>query len=172
MAQMPVMMQKLPSTLVMSKVRQQTLDCLWYISWILVTVVDHILMLQQSLLLSWHVAPVWSDQTRLSLMCACRTQLPILILLTEAQIYICGISKHTLGCQSWGKWAHYEWMLSKSHPMYLQNLSFDLLHVCAKGDFTMFVLILVTVIVVPPSVIIGMYNLWLFILPAKVNEQL
>jgi magnesium transporter len=63
--------------------------------------------------------------------------------------------------------AHYERMLSESHPMYLQNLNFDLLRARAKGEFAMFVLALVTVCVVPPSVIVGTYNLSLFVLPAK-----
>ena len=63
--------------------------------------------------------------------------------------------------------AHYERMLSESHPLYLQNLNFDLLRARAKGDYAMFVLALVTVMVVPPSVVIGTYDLRLFVLPAK-----
>ena len=55
--------------------------------------------------------------------------------------------------------AHYERMLSESHPMYLQNLHIDLLRARAKGDYEMFVLALVSVIVVPPSVVIGTYDL-------------
>ncbi len=51
--------------------------------------------------------------------------------------------------------AHYERMLSESHPMYLQNLHFDLLRARAKGDYAMFVLALVTVMVVPASVVVG-----------------
>jgi hypothetical protein len=50
-------------------------------------------------------------------------------------------------------------MLSESHPMYIQNLHFDLLRARAKGDFEMFVLAMVSVIVVAPSVIIGTYDL-------------
>ena len=52
--------------------------------------------------------------------------------------------------------AHYERMLSESHPMYLQNLNIDLLRARAKGDYAMFVLAVVTVVIVPPSVFIGM----------------
>ena len=63
--------------------------------------------------------------------------------------------------------AHYERMLSESHPMYLQNLHFDLLRARAKGDFAMFVLAMVTMMVVPPSVVIGTYDLGLFVLRAK-----
>ncbi len=54
--------------------------------------------------------------------------------------------------------AHYDRMLSESHPMCLHDLSFDLLCAHAKGDFTMFVLALVTVMVVLPSVVIGTYD--------------
>jgi hypothetical protein len=50
-------------------------------------------------------------------------------------------------------------MLSESHPMYLQNLHFDLLRARAKGDYEMFVLALVSVMVVPASVVIGTYDL-------------
>jgi hypothetical protein len=50
-------------------------------------------------------------------------------------------------------------MLSESHPMYIQNLHFDLLSARAKGDFAMFVLALVSVMVVPPSVVVGTYDL-------------
>jgi magnesium transporter len=56
--------------------------------------------------------------------------------------------------------AHYERMLSESHPMYIQNLHFDLLRARAKGDYAMFVLSMVTVLVVPPSVITGMCTLY------------
>ncbi len=42
--------------------------------------------------------------------------------------------------------------------MCLHDLSFDLLCAHAKGDFTMFVLALVTVMVVLPSVVIGTYD--------------
>ena len=55
--------------------------------------------------------------------------------------------------------AHYERMLSESHPIYLQNLNFDLLRARAKGDFAMFILALVTVIIIPPSAVIGTYDL-------------
>ena len=59
--------------------------------------------------------------------------------------------------------AHYERMLSESHPMYLQNLNMDLLRARSKRDYGMFVLAVVTVVVVPPSVVIGMCTLWLFV---------
>jgi magnesium transporter len=55
--------------------------------------------------------------------------------------------------------AHYERMLSESHPIYLQNLNFDLLRARAKGDFAMFILAVVTVMIVPPSVVVGTYDL-------------
>ena len=47
-------------------------------------------------------------------------------------------------------------MLSESHPLYLQNLNIDLVRARIKREFTMFVLALVTVVAVPPLVIIGM----------------
>jgi hypothetical protein len=50
-------------------------------------------------------------------------------------------------------------MLSESHPMYIQNLHFDLLRARAKGDFAMFILAVVTVMIVPPSVVVGTYDL-------------
>jgi hypothetical protein len=43
--------------------------------------------------------------------------------------------------------------------MYLQNLHFDLLRARLKRDYTMFVLAVVTVVIVPPSVIIGTCDL-------------
>jgi hypothetical protein len=47
-------------------------------------------------------------------------------------------------------------MLSESHPLYLQNLHIDLVRARIKREFTMFVLALVTVVAVPPLVIVGM----------------
>jgi magnesium transporter len=66
----------------------------------------------------------------------------------------CGSVDHILTLQQ--SLAHYERMLSESHPMYIQNLHFDLLRARAKGDYAMFVLAMVTVMVVPPSVVTGM----------------
>jgi magnesium transporter len=48
-------------------------------------------------------------------------------------------------------------MLSESHPTYLQNLRIDFLRARAKGDFAAYVLAVVAVGVVPPSVVIGMH---------------
>lgn len=69
------------------------------------------------------------------------------------QLNMATIVDHLLTLQQ--SLAHYERMLSESHPMYLQNLHMDLLRARAKGDYAMFVLAVVTVIIVPPSVIIG-----------------
>jgi magnesium transporter len=52
--------------------------------------------------------------------------------------------------------AHYERMLSESHPMYLQNLRVALLRARATGDYTAFIVAALTMAVIPPSVIIGM----------------
>lgn len=52
--------------------------------------------------------------------------------------------------------AHYERMLSESHPMYIQNLHIDLLRAREKGDYAMFVLAVVTLLSVAPQVISGM----------------
>lgn len=52
--------------------------------------------------------------------------------------------------------AHYERMLSESHPLYLQNLHIDLERARIKREFSMFVLALVTVVATPPLVVIGM----------------
>jgi magnesium transporter len=73
------------------------------------------------------------------------------------QLNMAAVVDHILTLQQ--SLAHYELMLSESHPMYLQNLNFDLLRARAKGDYAMFVLALVTVMVVPPSVFIGTYDL-------------
>jgi magnesium transporter len=53
---------------------------------------------------------------------------------------------------------HYERMLSKSHPMYLEILHFELLRTRSKIEYTLFVLALVTVIDLPPSVVVGTYD--------------
>jgi len=50
-------------------------------------------------------------------------------------------------------------MLSESHPMYIQNLHFDLSRARALGDFAMLVLATVSVMIVPASVFIGMCTL-------------
>jgi magnesium transporter len=55
--------------------------------------------------------------------------------------------------------AHYERMLNKSHPMYLQNLHFELLRARTKLEFAMFVLALLTVMDLPPSMVVGTYDL-------------
>jgi magnesium transporter len=73
------------------------------------------------------------------------------------QLNMAAVVDHILTLQQ--SLAHYERMLSESHPMYLQNLHLDLVRARKKTDFAMFVLALVTVIVVPPSVIVGTYDL-------------
>ncbi len=59
--------------------------------------------------------------------------------------------------------AHYERMLSQSHPTYLQNLNVDFLRVRAKGDRAAFILALITVIALPPMIPIGMSNAFSFL---------
>jgi magnesium transporter len=80
----------------------------------------------------------------------------------------CGSVDHILTLQQ--SLAHYERMLSESHPMYIQNLHFDLLRARAKGDYAMFVLAMVTVMVVPPSVVTGMCTLYNFSFTGQVIE--
>ena len=53
---------------------------------------------------------------------------------------------------------HYERMLSDSHPMYIQNLHFDLLRARAKGDFALIVLAVVGMVNLPPLVLSGTYD--------------
>jgi magnesium transporter len=65
---------------------------------------------------------------------------------------------------------HYERMLSESHPMYLQNLRMDLLRARAKSDYAAFVLGVVAVVVLPPSVLIGMCTLYAHLFTSQVVE--
>jgi magnesium transporter len=51
--------------------------------------------------------------------------------------------------------AHYERMLSQSHPTYIQNLSIDFSNARAKGDRAAFILATVTMLMLPPGVPIG-----------------
>ena len=81
------------------------------------------------------------------------------------QLNMAAVVDHILTLQQ--SLVHYERMLSESHPMYLQNLHFDLLRARLQRDFTMFVLAIVTVVIVPPSVLIGTYDVQLFVLPAR-----
>ncbi len=60
---------------------------------------------------------------------------------------------------------HYERMLSQSHPTYLLNLRVDMLRARAKGDRAAFVLALISVVVLPPMVPIGMSNAFFFFGP-------
>jgi magnesium transporter len=62
---------------------------------------------------------------------------------------------------------HYERMLSESHPTYLQNLRVDLIRARAKSDFAAFVLAIVSVIILPPGVIIGMCTLYAYWVPTE-----
>jgi magnesium transporter len=54
--------------------------------------------------------------------------------------------------------AHYERMLSQSHPTYIQNLHVDFLRARAKGDFAAFILAVIGMLVLPPGVVIGVSN--------------
>jgi hypothetical protein len=45
--------------------------------------------------------------------------------------------------------------------MYLQNLHIDLIRAREKSDFGAFILAIVTVVIVPPSVVIGMCALYM-----------
>jgi magnesium transporter len=54
--------------------------------------------------------------------------------------------------------AHYERMLSQSHPTYIQNLNVDFLQARANGDHAAFALAVVTMMMLPPLVPIGMSN--------------
>ncbi|KAF8506659.1 hypothetical protein F5888DRAFT_1644306 [Russula emetica] len=85
----------------------------------------------------------------------------------EVAIYFGDVQDHILTLQQ--SLAHYERMLSESHPMYIQNLHFDLLSARAKGDFAMFVLALVSVMVVPPSVVVGAFSMNVQ-LPSNIND--
>jgi len=75
----------------------------------------------------------------------------------EVAIYFGDVQDHILTLQQ--SLAHYERMLSESHPMYLQNLNFDLIRARVRRDYVMFLLALVTVVVVPPSVLIGIASM-------------
>jgi magnesium transporter len=54
--------------------------------------------------------------------------------------------------------AHYERMLSESHPMYLQNLYIDLLRGRSKGDFALIILGVAGMMHLPPLVLSGTYD--------------
>ncbi|KAI9444768.1 hypothetical protein H4582DRAFT_1911167 [Lactarius indigo] len=71
----------------------------------------------------------------------------------EVSIYLGDVQDHILTLQQ--SLAHYERMLSQSHPTYLLNLRVDMLRARAKGDYAAFVLALISVVVLPPMVPIG-----------------
>jgi len=71
----------------------------------------------------------------------------------EVAIYFGDVQDHILTLQQ--SLAHYERMLSESHPIYLQSLRIDMLRAQAKGGVAALILTAVTVAVVPPSVIVG-----------------
>jgi magnesium transporter len=73
------------------------------------------------------------------------------------QLNMTAVVDHILALQQ--SLAHYERMLSESHPVYLQNLYIDLLHARAKTDFAMFVLTVIVVVDLPPQVVVGTYHL-------------
>ena len=54
--------------------------------------------------------------------------------------------------------AHYERMLSKSHPTYLENLRVDIFRVRAKVDYVGFIFTIVNMLIVLTEVPIGMSN--------------
>lgn len=74
------------------------------------------------------------------------------------KIYICIGSRvdHILSLPQ--SLAHCEWMLSQSHPTYLQNLWVDILRMRAKVDYAGFILIIVNMLIVLAEVPIGMSN--------------
>jgi len=55
--------------------------------------------------------------------------------------------------------AHYERMLSQSHPTYIQNLNVDFLQARANGDHAAFALAVVTMMMLPPLVPIGVFSM-------------
>ncbi|KAI0308244.1 hypothetical protein B0F90DRAFT_144362 [Multifurca ochricompacta] len=78
----------------------------------------------------------------------------------EVAIYLGDVQDHILTLQQ--SLVHYERMLSQSHPIYLQNLRVGFLRVRGKSDYAAFVLAIVSVVVLPPQVFIGIYILSLF----------
>lgn len=68
--------------------------------------------------------------------------------------------------------AHYERMLSESHPIYLQNLYIDLLHARSKGDFALVILGVAGMMHLPPLVLSGTYIYDCPFLPAKSMNDL
>jgi Mg2+ and Co2+ transporter CorA len=81
------------------------------------------------------------------------------------QLNMAAVVDHILTLQQ--SLAHNERMLNKSHPMYTQNLHFELLRTRTKMEFAMFLLALLTVMDLPPSMVVGTYDLRLFVSPAK-----
>ncbi|KAH9046262.1 hypothetical protein EDB84DRAFT_1466942 [Lactarius hengduanensis] len=86
----------------------------------------------------------------------------------EVGIYLGDVQDHILTLQQ--SLAHYERMLSQSHPTYLLNLRVDMLRARAKGDYAAFVLALITIVVLPPMVPIGALSLNVT-LPRNNDEQ-
>jgi len=75
----------------------------------------------------------------------------------EVGIYLGDVQDHILTLQL--SLAHYERMLSQSHPIYIQNLQVDLLRARAKGDFATFILAVISMLVLPPGVPIGIFSM-------------
>jgi len=74
----------------------------------------------------------------------------------EVGIYLGDVQDHLLTLQQ--SLAHYERMLSQSHPTYIQNLSIDFSNARAKGDRAAFILATATVAMVPPGVLVGVFS--------------
>ncbi|KAH8997262.1 hypothetical protein EDB92DRAFT_1402578 [Lactarius akahatsu] len=86
----------------------------------------------------------------------------------EVGIYLGDVQDHILTLQQ--SLAHYERMLSQSHPTYLLNLRVDMLRARAKGDYAAFILALISVVVLPPMVPIGALSMNVK-LPRNNDEQ-
>jgi magnesium transporter len=67
---------------------------------------------------------------------------------------------------------HYERMLSESHPMYLQNLRMDLLRARETSEYAAFVLGIVAVAVLPPTVLTGMCTLYAYLFASQLLNDL
>jgi len=74
----------------------------------------------------------------------------------EVGIYLGDVQDHILTLQQ--SLAHYERMLSQSHPTYIQNLNIGFLHARAKGDHAAFILAVTTMMMVPPGVVVGVFS--------------
>ncbi|KAI0257100.1 hypothetical protein BJV78DRAFT_1116661 [Lactifluus subvellereus] len=75
----------------------------------------------------------------------------------EVAIYFGDVQDHILTLQQ--SLAHFERMLSESHPTYLQILRLDSLHARARADYAALILGIAAVVVLPPQVLCGLVTL-------------